>query len=571
MQTLPPPTAAPRRAPVPSPVAAPGGGRWPDVLLAVGAAALALAIRWPHLWTVPRFTDETLEVLHALRIVREGARPLTNYDSYYGALSSYLLAAALWLGGESWSVPRLVALGAAVLTVAATYALGRELARAAGPALGNTCASRDRGSALLPRAAGTLAALLLATNGVHVVVNSHIAWSNCLTPLFTTLAFWLLLRARCSPRSRGPGLLTGGPALALAGLLFGLALQTHPLVAALLPGAALYVLRPGRRWLRTPWPYLGLALFLVGYANVVLYNWETGFESIRSAQRIRAEYAQDQQATIGYLPTLGALLLLLARILGGAVDQRGGAGDYLAEPAVILGSALAGVGLVWLARRREPLPLLLVVGFVLLLPLFNSKFRALLAARYLMPIVPLLFAATAAYLVHFVGPLLARRPSLLAHRRREAALAIGAALAAVALILAPLAPLGRYYARAYERSDTNERILGLTTEILAARRADEPVLVDEAIGSELPDTGVTELRGFEHLLEFARVPHRAVRVSPGRLQEEVRAVPSVLAVLNARDAAEAAGRLSVVPLDARPPATTGRMFDYRLYRVASSR
>src|SRR6266581_3916310 len=38
--------------------------------------------------------------------------------------------------------------------------------------------------------AGLIAGSLLATNPVHVLVNSHIAYSNCITPLFTTLGLW---------------------------------------------------------------------------------------------------------------------------------------------------------------------------------------------------------------------------------------------------------------------------------------------------------------------------------------------------------------------------------------------
>src|ERR671915_308927 len=104
MQMLPPVAERARRdtkwrfsAPSPPPARRPPA-RWLDVLLPVGLVALALAVRWPYLWIVPRFTDETLEVLHSLAIVRDGARPLTNYDSYYGALYNYVVAVALWLG-----------------------------------------------------------------------------------------------------------------------------------------------------------------------------------------------------------------------------------------------------------------------------------------------------------------------------------------------------------------------------------------------------------------------------------------------------------------------------------------
>jgi glycosyltransferase AglD len=581
------PAASPPHAPATRPPSAehsrasPVRAGWRiELAIASTLALLALAVRWPHLWIVPRFTDETLEVLHSLAIVRDGARPLTNYDSYYGALHNYLLAGLFWLAGDGPFVPRLLVLAGGVLGVAATYLLGRELgasALAADPA--------SRLSSLGPRLVGIVAALLLATNGAHVVVNSHVAWSNCLTPVFTALAFWLLLRAAGVRASRPAGRLVritggpafaGGPALAAAGLVFGLALQTHPLVAALLPGVALYVLWRG--WsdpagrlalLRTPWPYLGLLLFLVGYGNVLLYNVENGFESLRSAQRIRAEYALDEQAAAGYLPTLLSMLLLLARILGGAIDQRAGPIDYLGDPFVALGCVLAAVGVGWLARRGEPLPLLLSLSFLLLLPIVNAKFQTLLTSRYLMPLVPLLFASTAAFLVHAGRRLLDGRLSAAAIQRQKGALVLGAPLAAVLLVVAPLGSLERYYARAFERGDTNERILRLSGEIASARRADEPVLVDDGIGAELPDTGVTERRGLEHLLVFARVPYRVVRISPGRLEDELRGVPSALAVLNARDAAAAAERLTVAALDPRPPAQTGRMFDYRVYRLTS--
>src|SRR6266540_6710330 len=115
MQTLPPPAGTDELLTAPARHAVPLRGRWLDALLAVVVALVALAIRWPHLWTVPRFTDETLEVLHSLAIVRDGARPLTNYDSYYGALYNYVVALALAVSGESPLAPRVVVLVGGVL------------------------------------------------------------------------------------------------------------------------------------------------------------------------------------------------------------------------------------------------------------------------------------------------------------------------------------------------------------------------------------------------------------------------------------------------------------------------
>ena len=552
--------------------------RWRlDLVLMSGLALLAFVVRWPNLWLVPRFTDETLEVLHSLAIVRDGARPLTNYDSYYGALYNYLVALALALSGESPLAPRVVLLLAGVATVVVTYLLGSEIGRRIAPHLRGTV------PALAPRMVGLLAAGLLATNGPHVVVNSHVAWSNCLTPLLTTLAFWSLLRTTRPPtphappprgagrtedlfplpRARGRGL--GGRGFLLAGLLLGLALQTHPLVVAILPGVALALLIRDWRIVKTPWPWLAALAFLVGYANVLIYNADQGFESLRSAQRIQAEYAQDQQAASGYAPTAASMLLLLARVVGGAVDQREGIAAYLADPGVLAVAGLAVAGLVLLAMRRQLLPLLVCLSFLLILPAANPKFQTLLTTRYLMPIVPLLFACAALTLIVLAEVAGRRWP---ASRRRPllAALAIGLVLVAL-----PTISLDRYYQRAFERTDTNERILRLLSEVEAARRPDEPLLIDDSIGAELPDTGVTELRGLEYLLSFARVPYRSIRPSPGRLQDSFDGQPSVLAILNARDAAVAAGRVRVEPLDPRPPVEAGRMFDFRLYRLSPNR
>ena len=516
-----------------------------DLTLATGLALLALVVRWPNLWLVPRFTDETLEVLHSLAIVRDGARPLTNYDTYYGSLYNYVVALALVVSGESPLAPRVVVLVAGIATVVATYLLGVEIARHVGA---------DSHSPIVRRLVGLLAAGLLATNGPHVVVSSHVAWSNCLTPLLTTLAFWAVVRSAGQARL-----------LPLAGFLLGLALQTHPLVVAILPGVALAVLVRDWRVLKTPWPWLAVLALLIGYANVLVYNAGQGLESLRSAQRIQSEYAQDQQAASGYLPTAGSMLLLLVRLLGGAVDQRASTAGYLADPGLLAVVFLVVAGLVLLATRRALLPLLVCSTFLLILPAANPKFQTLLTSRYLMPVVPLLFTCAAFSLTLVAETVRRRRPG---SRRRPLLAALVVGLMLVAL---PTLALDRYYARTFERSDTNERILRLVGEVGAARRPGETLLLDDGIGAELPDTGVTELRGLEYLLTFDRVPYRAIRPSPGRLQDSLDGQSTVLAILNARDASAAAARVHVEPLDPRPPSETGRMFDFRLYRLSRDR
>ena len=522
--------------------------RWRLDLVALGTlATLALAVRLPHLTLVPRFTDESLEVLWSLPIARGETFPLTNYDTYYGALFNYLVAASFLLLGPSALAARLVVLTLGVLTVLATYGLAR---------------AWGGGS----RLAGLLAGGLLALNPAHTVINSHIAWANCTTPLFTTLAVWTLWYAVGDPRrgatgeqgTRTAGRGVRGASLVLSGLLWGLALQTHPAVTTLLPGAALYLVWWGRSWLRTVWPYLALAAFGLGYADVIVHNLQHGFESLIAAQRIRQEYALDDDAAPGYPAALSGALLLLARLLGGAIDTRETAGEYLLDLPVVLGTTLALAGLVALTRRGNPLPLLLTLCCLVLLPAVNPKFRTLVSSRYLMPLLPILLAA----LVGVLSPLVAGRLPPGWWNRRRRLVRTTAVLAALILMLAPLLPLGRYYERAYATADTNVRVYALAASVTRVRQAGEVLVLDESFGSETG--GTSELRALRYLLAFEDVPTRVLKLTPKRLEGELADGASVLVILSGRQLRDY-GRLPLEPLT---PAPT-RGSDVALFRFSA--
>ena len=258
---------------------------------AVGVLVLA-ALAWllRDLMVLPRLTDETREVWLGLQIARGDVLPLTGVQPYIGALYSYLVAGAFVLLGPRIDVGRIVVAEAGALTIIPTFLLGRALG---GPGW--------RGQAV-----GLIAATLLAASATHTLVTSRIAYSNSLTPLFTTTGLWLLQRALARQ---------SGPSLVGSGLAFGLALQTHVASLALGPGLLAGLLLGGRallferagerspdghngrpvadrrgplpwpasRWLPGRWAVLAGLAGLAAVANLVAFNLVSGLGSVAGA------------------------------------------------------------------------------------------------------------------------------------------------------------------------------------------------------------------------------------------------------------------------------------------------
>ena len=85
-------------------------------------------VRIPYLQTIPAFSDELNEVMLGLGILRGEGIPLTNVTSYIGAFYNYLVAGAFFVIGPQIIAPRALVMVLGVLTVAATYLLGRQVA-----------------------------------------------------------------------------------------------------------------------------------------------------------------------------------------------------------------------------------------------------------------------------------------------------------------------------------------------------------------------------------------------------------------------------------------------------------
>ena len=448
-------------------------------ILVVALVALAAAIRLPHLWQIPELTDEAWEVWWGYDIYRGRHLPLTNITTFVGPLWNYLVAGLFWVSGPSPFTPRLLIMAIGTLTLVPTYFLGREIGG--------------------PRA-GLFAAALLATNGGHIVSNSHIAWSSCTTPLFGATGLWLL--ARAINRRHGPSLVG-------AGLFLGLAWQTHGTFMFLLPGAAAYVLWRGQALLRTGWAPLALVAMATGLAPLIVFNLQTGFETVREAA------AHDQGISKVNLPMpqryvvrAGTVGLASLRLVGGAVDNRsGGSRDYLLDPKVWLYGALALSGVAFAWRAGQPLPALILASGLLIWPFFSAGVDALpWQARYLTPMLPSTFAAIGLLLARLTGD----RPglphgrggqigSLREERRLVAPLAWAAA---TLLVIYPLLPVQSYYDEQQANGKVNEVAYSLILPIEQAIRPDEEVLLDPRINLWSFGGNGAGHRAFRYLFEL---------------------------------------------------------------------
>lgn len=439
----------------------------PAVLFGVG-----LTLRLPHVWTIPTLTDEANEVLRGLAVAEGRLLPLTNVNTYLGSFYNYLLAGLfLVLGPDLFAARALVAVAGA-LTVPATYLLARELGAG--------------------RRVAVVAAGLLATSGTHIVVTSHVAWAHSLTPLAATLGLWLL--ARALHRSNA-GLLI------VAGLLLGLAVQTHTSAIALLPGAAAYALVRRPAWLRTPRPYLAVLACLLVNANLLLFVALSGGRSFAEAQNHVRSYARSGATGADlYGENLGKLGLTLGRMVAGAVDVRDSGASYLADPSVWIYAALLVVGLGWGAARGSALPLLVVVPYLLALPLVNSKFEVVPNGRFLAPLLPVAYAAVAIGLGALFATIRGLRPSA----RRWAFSAVG-----VAVVVWPLYPLAVRYEQMAESGRTSVMLMDALATVEARREPGEWVALDPDLDELWLDGGGDYLIAFRYLLTMRSIPVQA--------------------------------------------------------------
>ena len=459
-----------------------------EAALLVGLGVLALVVRLPNFMLIPAFSDEVEDVYRGYLITQGKLLPLTDTSTYIGSLWDWMVAGAFWVSGFNLAAPRMLILVLGVLTVLATYLLGRTWGGLRG---------------------GLVAGYLLVTAGIHIVINSHVAWANCMTPLFSTLGIWSIYVA-----------VRGGPmkpptALLFSGLCWGLAVQTHPIVMALGPGAGLFLLWQGRPLLRTRWPYLAAGLGVLVNSNLLVYNLITGFDSVAYARFIAADYAGYEPLTpLIYIGRLALASVMMLQSLGGAVDLRDSDLDALSDPALWPVSLLALGGMVWQWRRGNQLPGLVLASAILIIPIFNAKYRLILNARYVAPLLPISFAAVGALLAagyERLSHMAASRPRGGATLPELAQLLLD--LAAVFLVLHPLIYLRTLYDEVPRVGTINAPIFQALDRIKLIRRNGEVVVIDQALrGVEIWRGGGSVDHSFELALALEGVPFRFARL-----------------------------------------------------------
>lgn len=430
--------------------ALPGGNR--NILrsgLLLGVFIAALGLRLPWLWEIPRFIDELKEVSLAYLIYTGQLLPLHNAAHDIGAMHNYILAGLFKVLGPNIYLPRFYVAVTAALTVPLLYHLGTRL---------------------YGRRAGLLAAAILLFNGMHILV-THMAWSNCTTPFFFTLALIATLNAEEKK---------SGPWLVLAALLWAATLQTHSSAIIYVLAAAIYLLGPSFRRqtaIQLRWYFTAVLALVGGYANMIYFNIISRGGSLRWLSH--KSYALElEPGLISYLKNLHNMLVELLRTLSSTYSSHDHLLQYLTHPLFSLSLLLLLVGSVLAWRQKKALPLWMVSAGFLIIPILNERYSFFLATRYIMPVFIcslLLMASGAVYVYDRIN-------SSLKTGRAFKATAISTVALLVCLQFVP------YYNYCRSKEVTNEsnrlalNVVTLTQQLTA--QADTMVLLDQGLPLE---------------------------------------------------------------------------------------
>lgn len=280
-------------------------------------------------WRRPSLLAALL-ALTALRLGVAAATPLAPDETYYWVWSRALAPGYL-------DHPPMVALWIRIGDMlAGEGSLGIRLLAPIGTALG-TILLADAAERLFPaRNAGLRAAVLL---NATLMLGAGSVLMTPDTPLlfFWTLTIWALARVAAHPAW-----------WLAAGLATGAALASKYTAGLLGIGIALWLLTPAMRpWLLRPWPWLGGALAIAGFAPVIVWNANHGWAGFlrqggRAANFEPARAPQFLAELIGGQIGLATPLIVLLFVAGTAQAARRwrSPASALAAALVLPGTAL---------------------------------------------------------------------------------------------------------------------------------------------------------------------------------------------------------------------------------------
>jgi hypothetical protein len=338
---------------------------------------LALIIRIPYLYDVPRFIDEWREIELSAKIARGEVWPLHNTSHDIGSFHNYVLAGLFKLFGYNVYLPRFYVAFLSAATVVVTYWVARHW---------------------VGRITSFIAALLLATNSMHILV-THMAWSNVTTPFFVGLAVLVTLKTIDQERRS---------LWALSGLAWAIALQTHPSVIAALVGVIYYLVRHSgwRAFYQESRYRLAIVVFILGYSNMIVHNILKPFDSFLWVKR--KDYALNQGFSLwGYAENILEMSIELIRSLSSTFPT--GEGWLHGISILIMFPIMIGLidGLRRLYRfRHGPLLLAIVISSLLIIPILNDQYEFYLWTRYIAYLFPLCLIAVAIAFGTWIRPFL---------------------------------------------------------------------------------------------------------------------------------------------------------------------
>ncbi|MGG1658535.1 ArnT family glycosyltransferase [Brevibacillus sp. NRS-1366] len=325
----------------------------------------AFLIRLPYLYDVPRFIDEWREIELAAQIARGEIWPLHNTSHDIGAFHNYILAGLFRLFGFNVYIPRLYVMVTSAATVVVTFWIARHWAG---------------------RLTAVFAALLLATNSMHILV-THMAWSNDTTPFFVGLAVLISLKAMDQERRS---------LWALTGFVWAIALQTHPSVIATLLGVIFYLARQfGWRAFYHARLRAGIAIFIAVYSNMILHNMIKPLDSVLWVKR--KGYALNKEYSIqGYFHNMlemgGELIRALASAFPDGKGWLHGISSFLMLLFII--GLVNGFKRLFHFRNGSFL-LAIVISSFLVIPMLNGQYKFYIWTRYIAYLFPLCFVVVA--------------------------------------------------------------------------------------------------------------------------------------------------------------------------------